>query len=173
MLIFVNGKQIKNIQNVPNSLFIGKLVDIINEKFSLSLSLPSEISSMNIVSDLDTHMNAKVLTLISDDVKGLFPDYLSFVKGMVDCEDMPLNISREMLQDNKIMNIMKKQLVKKTLDLLNELDQEQYKTFYENFAKNIKLGIHEDNTNRSKLVKLLRFYSTKSGRTRRANCFSK
>jgi len=99
---------------------------------------------------------------ITDDFEDMMPKYLSFVRGVVDSDDLPLNVSRETLQQNKLLKVIKKKLVRKTLDMIKKIDKDDYAKFWKEYSTNIKLGVMEDTSNRTRLAKLLRFYSSNS-----------
>uniref|UniRef100_A0A1A8G929 Endoplasmin n=1 Tax=Nothobranchius korthausae TaxID=1143690 RepID=A0A1A8G929_9TELE len=100
---------------------------------------------------------------ITDDFNDMMPKYLNFVKGVVDSDDLPLNVSRETLQQHKLLKVIRKKLVRKTLDMIKKIAEDQYnEKFWKEFGTNIKLGVIEDHSNRTRLAKLLRFQTSHS-----------
>ncbi|VDM23449.1 unnamed protein product, partial [Wuchereria bancrofti] len=97
---------------------------------------------------------------ITDDFHDIMPKYLSFIRGIVDSDDLPLNVSRETLQQHKLLKVIKKKLVRKVLDMFKKMEPGNFEDFWKEYSTNIKLGIMEDPTNRTRLAKLLRFYSS-------------
>jgi len=97
---------------------------------------------------------------ITDDFQDMMPNYLSFVRGVVDSDDLPLNVSRETLQQHKLLKVIKKKLVRKTLDMIKKIEEDKYPAFWAEYSTNIKLGVIEDTANRTRLAKLLRFVSS-------------
>ena len=101
---------------------------------------------------------------ITDDFQDMMPNYLSFVRGVVDSDDLPLNVSRETLQQHKLLKVIKKKLVRKTLDMIKKIEEDKYADFWKEYSTNIKLGVIEDTANRTRLAKLLRFISSADGK---------
>uniref|UniRef100_A0A1I8IB98 HATPase_c domain-containing protein n=1 Tax=Macrostomum lignano TaxID=282301 RepID=A0A1I8IB98_9PLAT len=97
---------------------------------------------------------------ITDNFEEMMPKYLSFIKGIVDSDDLPLNVSRETLQQHKLLKVIKKKLVRKALDMIKKIEPEQYKQFWKEYSTNIKVGIIDDAANRTRLSKLLLFWSS-------------
>ena len=97
---------------------------------------------------------------ITDEFNDMMPSYLSFIQGVVDSDDLPLNVSRETLQQHKLIKVIKKKLIRKVLDMLKKIPQEEYEKFWKEYSTNIKLGIIEDPSNRTRLAKLLNFFSS-------------
>lgn len=103
---------------------------------------------------------------INDKFEDIMPRWLKFVRGVVDSQDLPLNVSREILQKSKVLNIINKRLVRKSLDMIRDIesseDDSSYIMFWNNFGKYLKVGVIEDARNRDDIVPLLRFFSSES-----------
>lgn len=97
---------------------------------------------------------------ITDKFTDMMPNYLSFIRGIVDSDDLPLNVSRENLQQHKLIKVIKKKLIRKVLDMIKKIPKEDYENFWKEYSTNIKLGIIEDAQNRARLSKLLQFQSS-------------
>ncbi|CAH8539779.1 unnamed protein product [Schistosoma intercalatum] len=136
-----------------------------NVLFSSILYIPKHLPS-NIFQMHSTHSDRIKLYVrrvyIADAADDLLPKYLAFVFGIVDSDELPLNVSREMLQQNKLLKLIKIRLVKKVLQMISELSESQFKNFWKEYSVNIKLGIIDDLPNRTKLSKFLRFWTSNS-----------
>jgi len=134
-------------------------------EFNCILFVPEKASYNHFNPEKKKNMKLYVRRIFITDEYDFLPNYLSFIVGVVDSADLPLNISREILQENKILNVIKKNLLKRCLKMFDDIskDEEKYSLFYKEYSKNIKLGICEDNVNRDKFIKLLRFQTSKSG----------
>lgn len=97
---------------------------------------------------------------ITDKFTDMMPNYLSFIRGIVDSDDLPLNVSRENLQQHKLIKIIKKKLIRKVLDMIKKIPKEDYQQFWKEYSTNVKLGIIEDAQNRARLSKMLQFHSS-------------
>lgn len=103
---------------------------------------------------------------ITDKFTDMMPNYLSFIRGIVDSDDLPLNVSRENLQQHKLIKVIKKKLIRKVLDMIKKISKDEYEKFWKEYSTNIKLGVIEDPQNRARLSKLLHFRSsTQKGTT--------
>eukprot|EP01114_Cavostelium_apophysatum_P011695 TRINITY_DN2609_c0_g1_i1.p1 TRINITY_DN2609_c0_g1~~TRINITY_DN2609_c0_g1_i1.p1 ORF type:complete len:794 (-),score=225.71 TRINITY_DN2609_c0_g1_i1:31-2412(-) len=104
---------------------------------------------------------------ITDEFRDILPKYLSFLRGVIDSDDLPLNVSREMLQESKTLKIIKKKLVRKAISMFQQMsegeDRDKFMEFWRNYGQNIKLGVIEDQTNRQRLSQLMMFRSSKTG----------
>ncbi|KAL2731375.1 endoplasmin [Vespula squamosa] len=111
---------------------------------------------------------------ITDKFTDMMPNYLSFIRGIVDSDDLPLNVSRENLQQHKLIKVIKKKLIRKVLDMIKKISKEDYEKFWKEYSTNIKLGVIEDPQNRARLSKLLQFRSsTQKGTTSLADYVSR
>lgn len=99
---------------------------------------------------------------ITDEFEDMMPKYLSFIRGVVDSDDLPLNVSRETLQQHKLLKVIKKKLVRKALEMIKKLSEEDFKKFWKEFGTSVKLGLIEDYSNRARLAKLMRFHTSHS-----------
>ncbi|KAI1726655.1 hsp90 protein domain-containing protein [Ditylenchus destructor] len=131
--------------------------------FKAILYVPKSLSNDAFQNYGKTEENIKLYVrrvFITDDFQDMLPKYLSFIRGIVDSDDLPLNVSRETLQQHKLLKVIKKKLVRKVLDMLKKISPEIYDKFWNEYSTNLKLGVMEDPSNRNRLAKLLRFHSS-------------
>jgi len=138
-----------------------------SQSFTTLLYLPSQPPFDLMMGGRDERKGLKLYikrVFIMDAAEELLPNYLRFVRGVVDADDLPLNVSREILQHNRQLDRIKAACVKRVLDLIEKLardEPEKFATFYKAFGNTLKEGISEDANNRERIAKLLRFASTK------------
>lgn len=156
----------KNISNDNDNYLAVKQFNIEgNVEFKGILYIPKK-APFDMFSAHTKKTNVKLFAkkvFIMDNCEELVPDWMSFISGVVDCNDLQLNVSREMLQQSKVIKVIKKHLVKKVFEMLDDLvDSNKFNTFYDAFSKNLKLGAHEDNESKEKFCKFLKFHTNKS-----------
>jgi len=108
------------------------------------------------------HNNIKLYVkkvFVTDDSQFLCPDWMGFVKGIIDCDDLPLNISRENLQNSKVLKVIKKNVEKKVIEMIQNLEDDEGKTFYNEFSKSLKIAVCNDTSNKTKICKLLKYHN--------------
>ncbi|NII73118.1 molecular chaperone HtpG [Dyella sp. SG562] len=138
-----------------------------SQSFTTLLYIPAQPPFELMMGGRDERKGLKLYikrVFIMDAAEELLPNYLRFVRGVVDADDLPLNVSREILQQNRQLERIKSACVKRVLDLLEKLardEPEKFATFYKAFGNTLKEGIVEDHANRERIAKLLRFASTK------------
>ncbi|KAJ3111697.1 hypothetical protein HDU96_005450 [Phlyctochytrium bullatum] len=133
--------------------------------FRSILYIPAKGTSSFLQKSEETNRNIKLYVrkvFITDELEDFFPRWLAFIKGLVDSDDFPLNVSRETLQKHALLKLIKKKLIAKSIEMISQLsnDAEQYKTFFTEYGLAVKLGVIEDTKNRKKLLKLVRFASS-------------
>ena len=128
--------------------------------FKAILYVP-KVAPLDLFSNYNRQLDAIKLyvrrVFITDNFEEMMPRYLAFMRGVVDSDDLPLNVSRETLQQSKLLKVIRKKLVRKALDLLKKISPEDYVAFWKEYGTSLKLGIIDDTSNRTRLAKLLRF----------------
>lgn len=138
-------------------------------EFRSILYIPARAPANLFVASEENISNIKLFVkrvFITDEVPDLLPRYLKFLRGLVDSDDLPLNVSRETLQQHKLLRLIRKKLTRKAFELFKKLaeDEEKYETFLKEYGTALKLGIVEDQSNRKRIAELVRFTSSTDGK---------